>query len=154
MSWRYLWIIVILSCAGPFARAADGIDFFEKKIRPVLVAECYKCHSAQSEKLKANLRLDTREGALKGGESGKPAVTPGDVEKSVLIEAIRQTNPDLQMPPKRQLPAAVVKDFEEWVRLGAPDPRGDSTTVAAAKDPKNHWSFKPLRTAPPPAVKD
>src|SRR5213080_647805 len=88
----------LLSAAAP---GNEGYDFFEKKIRPVLVERCYKCHSASAEKVKGELLLDTREGMLKGGESGKPAVVAGDVEKSRLIEAIRYANDDLQMPPKK-----------------------------------------------------
>src|SRR5947207_956968 len=95
--------------AGIFALALPAfaevpVDFFERKIRPVLIAECYKCHSAQAEKLKGGLHLDSREGMLKGGDSGHPAISPGNAEKSPLIEAIRYGNPDLQMPPKKQLP--------------------------------------------------
>src|SRR6266704_6159246 len=77
-------------------------DFFEKRIRPILVEHCYKCHSAAAEKVKGELLLDSREGMLKGGESGKPAVVPGDAEKSRLIEAIRYRNEDLQMPPPKE----------------------------------------------------
>src|SRR5689334_9213970 len=78
--------------------AAEGIEFFEQRIRPVLVDRCYQCHSATSEKLKGGLHLDSREGALKGGDT-RYAIVPGDPEKSLLIEAIRYKNPDLQMPP-------------------------------------------------------
>src|SRR5258708_7161428 len=74
----------------------EGYDFFEKKIRPVLVERCYKCHSASAEKVKGGLLLDSREGMLKGGESGKPAIVTGDAERSRLIEAIRYANDDLQ----------------------------------------------------------
>src|SRR5205085_11101072 len=84
------------------ARAEDG-EFFEKKIRPLLVENCYKCHSATSQKLKGGFRLDSKEMALKGGESGKLAIVPGDPEKSLLIEAVRYNNTDLQMPPKKKL---------------------------------------------------
>src|SRR6266487_366248 len=70
----------------------EDYDFFEKKIRPVLVDRCYKCHSASAEKVKGELLLDSREGMLKGGESGKPAVVAGDAKKSRLIEAIRYAN--------------------------------------------------------------
>src|SRR5436190_23019387 len=100
----------VVFVAGPLSAAAlvsaadlksEGHDFFERKIRPVLAEHCYKCHSASAEKLKGNLLLDSREGMLNGGESGKPAVVAGDPEKSRLIEAIRYTNDDLQMPPKK-----------------------------------------------------
>src|SRR5688572_16231395 len=75
----------------------QDVEFFEKKIRPVLVENCFKCHSAQSEKLKGGFRLDSRELLLKGGESGRPAVVAGDPDKSLLIEAISYKNTDIQM---------------------------------------------------------
>ena len=73
-------------------------DFFEKKIRPVLVKDCYKCHSAEGGRIKGGLRLDTRDGLLKGGESG-PAIIPGNPDRSPLIRAIRYRDSNLQMPP-------------------------------------------------------
>ena len=83
---------------------AKGLAFFEKKIRPVLVEHCYKCHSASSEKVKGGLLLDTREGIRKGGESGH-AVVPGDLKESLLISALKHN--DFELPPKGRLPAAV-----------------------------------------------
>jgi len=100
----------------------EGLDLFEKRIRPVLVEKCYSCHSAKAQKLKGALHLDTREGTLKGGDTG-PAVVPGDPAKSLLLTAIRHADPDMKMPPKEKLPAAVVADFEAWIKRGAPDPR-------------------------------
>lgn len=82
---------------------ARGIAFSEKSIRPILVKQCYKCHSADSKKVKGGLPLDTRAGLLKGGETG-PAVVPGNVKKSLLIEALHHNT--LRMPPKGKLPAA------------------------------------------------
>ena len=107
--------------ALPFSQAAttEELEFFEKKIRPVLSDSCYKCHSVQSEKLKGDLLLDSRASHIKGGELG-PAVVPGDLEKSLLIEAIRYKNVDLEMPPKDKLSDEVIKDFEKWVMMGAP----------------------------------
>src|SRR5215213_10003492 len=78
---------------------AGNLEFFETKIRPVLAEHCYKCHSAEAEKLKSGLLLDNQQGMLTGGESGKPAIVPGNAEASRLIEAIRYKNEDLQMPP-------------------------------------------------------
>src|SRR5205823_1528052 len=109
-----------------------GVEFFEKKIRPVLVQQCYECHSAEAQKnkkLRGGLRLDTRDGVLTGGDSG-PAVVPGKPADSVLLRALRHDG--LRMPPKSKLPDAVVADFEKWVSLGAPDPR----TSAAATGPR------------------
>jgi len=121
-------------------------DFFEKKIRPVLVKDCYKCHSAEGGRIKGGLRLDTRDGLLKGGESG-PAIVPGNPDRSLLIRAIRYRERDLQMPPDdKKLPASQIADLEAWVRMGAPDPREDTPNKygAAPTDPKQHWSFQPI----------
>ena len=104
------------------------IEFFEKKVRPTLAKYCYECHSAKSEKVKGGLLLDTKLGIRKGGEIG-PAVVPGDLRESLLLEAIHWKNEDLQMPPKKKLPDATIKVLEAWVRMGAPDPRTGQTVV-------------------------
>ena len=111
--------------------AADrkGLDFFESKIRPVLVRHCYQCHSAKAaatKMLKGELQVDTRSGIRKGGETG-PAVVPGQPGKSLLVAALKHDGP--KMPPKAKLPASIVADFEKWIQLGAPDPR-DGKAVA------------------------
>jgi len=126
----------------------DGIDFFEKRIRPVLADRCYGCHSAKAEKLKGALLLDTREGLLKGGSEG-PALVPGVPDRSLLIRAIRYTDEKIQMPPKKRLMADQVADFEAWVRKGAPDPR-TSSPAKPAVDPARHWAFLPLQKVVPP----
>ena len=138
----------------------EGVAFFEKRIRPVLVEWCFKCHSAQSEKLKGNLHLDSREGMLKGGDT-RPAVVPSNVEKSLLIEAVRYGNPDLQMPPKGKLTDEQISDLAIWVRLGAPWPADSAASPAAKKDEFNlenrrlaHWAWKPIQVQLPPPVKD
>src|SRR5436190_19921013 len=102
--------------------SAAGLEFFEKNVRPVLVRHCYSCHSAEAKKLKGGLRLDSRDGLLKGGDSG-PAVVPGKPEESRLIKAVRYADDELKMPPKEKLPAAVLADLEAWIKMGAPDPR-------------------------------
>ena len=128
---RRLFPLIFLTAwplAGAEFAAAD-LDFFEKKIRPVLADNCYKCHSAKSEKVKGELLLDTKAGARRGGESG-PAVVPRDLKKSLLIEAVRWTDEDLQMPPKKKLSVAQITALERWVQMGAPDPRtGGGVTV-------------------------
>src|SRR5206468_6720034 len=102
-----------LSVAGAEPTPAQ-IQFFENKIRPLLANNCYKCHSQQAEKVKGGLLLDTKEGVLKGGENG-PVIVPGDPEKSVLIKAVRYTDPDLQMPPKgKKLSDPEVADLVVW----------------------------------------
>src|SRR5438132_11320545 len=109
----------VLLLGGPdLARAAEGsstpvkssreqIEFYEKQIQPILAENCFKCHSHQAEKIKGSLVLDSREGALKGGETG-PAILSGDPEKSLLIRAVRHVDEDLQMPPKKKLAEAQI----------------------------------------------
>src|SRR5438477_13216237 len=96
-------LVALMALATPALAADDpeGIEFFEKRIRPILVDHCYKCHST-GQKIKGELRLDSRQAVLKGGKT-RPAIVPGDPENSLLLEAVRYTNPDLQMPPKEQL---------------------------------------------------
>src|SRR5215471_7515819 len=119
------------------------LQFFENKIRPVMADNCYKCHSHQAEKVKAGLFLDTREGVLTGGESG-PAIVPGDAEKSLLIKAIRYTNPDLQMPPKgKKLSDEQIADLTTWVKMGAPDPRVAGAAKNWSDSGKKHWAWQP-----------
>ncbi len=136
---------------------AAGVEFFEKKIRPLFVDQCYKCHSQQSEKIKGGLLLDSKESVLKGGDTG-PAIIPGEVEKSLLIKAVRYGDENLQMPPKgKKLSAEQIADLETWVKMGAPDPRGTSVQGSKSKvqsSPKVHWAFQPIRDAQIPSVKD
>ncbi|NOT60492.1 MAG: DUF1549 domain-containing protein, partial [Acidobacteria bacterium] len=137
----------------------DGLDFFEKKIRPVLITQCYQCHSATAKKLAGGLRLDTRAGMLKGGASGQPAMVVGAPEKSLLIKAIRYTDAKLQMPMSGKLPEAVVRDFETWIKMGAPDPREETATATKPEpyefnEAKKFWSFQPLKAATIPVVKN
>jgi hypothetical protein len=112
---------------------AAGVTLFEEKIRPVLAEKCFKCHSERARKVKGELKLDTRAALLKGGETG-PAVVPGNLEKSLLITAIRHADEDLKMPDKEKLPATVIRDFERWVKAGAPFPEG-----GIAKEPVKPW---------------
>jgi hypothetical protein len=146
----------VLTAFTASAARADQFEFFEKRIRPVLVERCYECHSADSKKLKGGLLLDTRAGLLKGGESGKSSVVPGDAERSLLVEAIRYDNQNLQMPPKHRLAAAQVNDFVTWINSGALDPRtnGSAPSTAGARLASNaHWAFQPPRNPLPPVVR-
>ena len=125
------------------AASPEELAFFESKIRPVLVGKCYQCHATgEGNKVKGGLALDTREATRKGGDTG-PAVVPGDTNKSLLLEAIRYANKDNQMPPKTKLPDSIIKDFEQWVRMGAPDPRG-SGAVADAGAAEAQWKKKEI----------
>lgn len=142
-----------------FAHAADltpaQAQFFETKIRPVLAEKCYKCHSQSAERVKAGLLLDTRDAVLKGGENG-PAIVPGDPGKSLLIKAVRYTDPDLQMPPKgNKLSDEQIADLEAWVKMGAPDPRVATTAQKEWKPTdQTHWAWQPLTKPAVPEVKN
>jgi uncharacterized protein DUF1553/uncharacterized protein DUF1549/cytochrome c len=133
-----------------------GVEFFEKKVRPVFAEACASCHSSAAKKLKGGLRLDTPEGILKGGDSG-PAVVPGKPDESLLIKAVRYQDQDLQMPPKRRLPESAVADLAKWVALGAPRPSGTSTpaepgrlTGPTPEEGAKHWAFRPIQDVPVP----
>lgn len=102
------------------------LQFFEKKIRPVLGKHCYQCHSAKSEDLGGGLLLDSRAGVMTGGESG-PSVVPGKPAQSLLISSLEFR--DFEMPPEGKLPDDVIADFRRWVKMGAPDPRGGEMPV-------------------------
>ncbi len=138
--------------AEPVSSAA-GVEFFEQHVRPVLIDHCYSCHSLDAEKLKGDLLLDSLAGWQKGGASGRPALVRGDAEASLLLQAVRHTDPDLAMPPRKKLAAEQIAALETWIRLGAPDPR---TNAAALPDPQSlarqHWAFQPVRKPSPPSV--
>jgi hypothetical protein len=138
--------------AGP---SREQVEFFETKVRPVLVARCYKCHSAQSVKVRGGLRLDSRDGLRKGGDSG-PALVPGDPAASLLLKALRHQGP--KMPPDGKLPDRVIADFETWTRQGAADPRASQPATPAPKPTgggagKRSWAFQPPRAHAPPPVR-
>ena len=152
----------LLAAFGFAARAAgDGAEFFEKKIRPILVEQCYECHSAKSKKVRGGLRLDSRAGLLQGGDRGA-AVTPGEPDKSLLIEAVGYKNIDVQMPKKGKLPDAAVADLTTWVKMGAPWGKDDGPIASGPIQPafdlqqrkRDHWAWKPIRRQEPPSVKD
>jgi cytochrome c553 len=138
------------------APTAEQLAFFEKKVRPVLVENCYKCHSEKAEKLRGGLALDTRAGTRTGGDSG-PAVVAGSPERSLLVKAIRSTDQATAMPPKGKLPDHVVADLEAWVKMGAPDPRDGAKVVRQEIDVvkgREFWSFQAPKKTAAPAVKD
>jgi hypothetical protein len=127
-------------------------SFFESKIRPVLVKECYECHAQASKKLGGKLLLDAPTEMLAGGESG-PSMVPGDPDASLIIQALRYDG--LEMPPKKRLPEPVIQDFIQWVKMGAPDPRVVSPSASKAKQVQpTLWSLKPITMTPVPEVKD
>ena len=135
---------------------AEQLDFFERKIRPVLIERCYECHSGIGEKRKGGLNLSFRDGLLRGGESG-PAIVPGNPKKSLIIEALRYES--YEMPPKGKLPARLIEDFVKWIEMGAPDPRIKMEKDQSSPTDKSEqvsadqlWSFQPLKEVDPPQV--
>ena len=143
--------------SAPTANPA-AIEFFEKKVRPLLVDNCHTCHSAETNS-RGGLRVDDRNGLTSGGESG-PAVVPGDPETSLLIKAVRYLDEDLKMPPKKQLSAEQVADLTKWIQDGAAWPSAHvSVPIGQAANPqyeslrKEHWSWQRLGDAKPPAVR-
>lgn len=129
--------------------SARHAEFFEARIRPVLVENCFKCHGP--EKQKGDLRLDSRMALLKGGESG-PAIVAGKPKESLLIQAIRHEG-DVKMPPNKKLSAEAIEALSAWVKLGAPWPEGKSKQQAS-DGWKRHWAFQPIRNPSVPAVKN
>lgn len=137
------------------ALSAAEVDFFERRIRPILAGRCYKCHSQARDKHKGELVLDSRQGWQTGGASG-PALVPGKPDESRLIQAVRYGS-DLQMPPKNRLPKAEVDLLVEWVRRGAPDPREADAPLPkpSAMDleaGRRHWAFHPLADTQAPSL--
>ena len=150
--------ISLLLVFGDVSTSADldqsQLELFEKNIRPVLVEHCYKCHSTEAAEVQGELRLDSRENILKGGESGKLLIS-GNSEESLLLKAIRYEGPE--MPPAGKLPESVIKDFEHWIGIGAPDPREGASIPATARSidieaGRKLWAYLPLADARPPEI--
>jgi len=133
--------VLVLCLFGPLvhAQTSEGVDYFEKNVRPLLAANCYPCHSAKSNPPMRGLLLDSRAGTQR-------VIVPGKPEESLLITAVRGTG-SLKMPPGKPLDAAQVETLVTWVKLGAPDPRADLVPAAPLKP---HWSFQPIRDPQPP----
>jgi hypothetical protein len=122
----------------------EQLEFFEAKIRPVLIEQCYECHSGKNSTPKGGLRLDLRDTLMTGGDSG-PALVPGKPADSLLLKALRYES--YEMPPKGKLPEAVIADFERWIQMGAPDPRTESAAPKATgvdyQKGLEFWAFRP-----------
>jgi len=126
--------------------SSEDVEFFEKKIRPLLVQHCLDCHS-DAKKIRGGLKLDSRAGWQTGGDSGD-AILPGKPEESLLLDAVKYQDEYLKMPPKGKLPDASIADLEEWIRRGAPDPRTETTsatTPASTASNRDYWSYQPIR---------
>jgi hypothetical protein len=149
--WSSVGLKVALALMGGFALSARAeevtggdLEFFEKRVRPILIERCYECHSVESGKSKGGLLMDSREGLRRGGDSGA-ALVAGKPEESLLIEAVRYHNQDMQMPPKGAIPASEIAVLEKWVATGAADPRESVAEVGKKKrdfaEDARHWSF-------------
>ena len=127
-----------------------GADLFETKIRPVLAAKCYGCHSASAATPQGGLLLDSVTAIRRGGNSGL-AVQPGDTSRSLLFRALQHTDKNLKMPPGRPLAPEVVADFETWIRTGAVMP--NEQAKAEPKKESALWSLQKPKIVPRPQVK-
>ncbi len=137
---------------------SENVEFFEKRIRPLLVEACYSCHSGTADRLEGGLYVDRQTGLLRGGDSG-PAVVPGQPDASLLIEAVRYES--YEMPPSGKLPSEKIEDLERWIAMGAPWPREAAATATESlasfdwrQRKRQHWSWQPIADVQPPAVAD
>ena len=145
------------SASNQPAFTAEQLEFFESRVRPLLVEHCYACHSGRAESLEAGLRVDARSHLLEGGDSGK-AVVPGDANSSLLVAAVRYDG--LEMPPDRRLSAAEVSDLERWINEGAAWPAevlGEEMSETPAevdwdRARSEHWAWRPLQDSTEPQV--
>lgn len=149
--WIALGVVALFGLAAqgaePASPSAEDLEFFEKRVRPVLIEHCYACHSGEAGKQKGGLRLDSRDAILRGGDIG-PAATPSQPDKSLIIEAIGYQSESIQMPPAGKIPDAQVAALTEWVRRGLPYPAKDAAGPTRAtidwNAARQHWAFRPL----------
>lgn len=137
---------------------AEQVEFFEKKIRPVLKENCYKCHSVEQGKTRGGLALDSKPGWEKGGENGSP-IKPGNPDGSALISSIKGEDADSIMPPKKEnkkLTAEQITDFVEWIKMGAPDPRATASKklTGLSDEARAHWAYQVVKKPETPVVKN
>ncbi|MGI8785863.1 MAG: PSD1 and planctomycete cytochrome C domain-containing protein [Acidobacteriota bacterium] len=152
MGISLLLFLLCLPCLGYSGATSEGIEFFETKIRPVLVERCFSCHSSKLETPMSGLALDSRLGLLKGGSRGT-AIVAGAPDQSLLIRALRYGDSALQMPPGEKLQPEQVADFEAWVKAGAPYGGDDAPALPRRSPAETHWAFEPPRDAPLPRVR-
>ncbi|MFN9720204.1 MAG: PSD1 and planctomycete cytochrome C domain-containing protein [Planctomycetota bacterium] len=158
-----MWLLrTLTACAqepGNELLTREQLDFFENRIRPVLVEHCYECHSGESSSIQAKLRLDGRALAIQGGESG-PAIVPGKPQESLLVSAVSWKG--LEMPPDRKLRDEQIADLAAWVEMGAPWPRDSRSGDSAPKQTEydwnkwraEHWAFQTISAPMPPQNSD
>ena len=150
-----LFLIKLSLITAPIASATEEVEFFEKRIRPLLIEHCQECHGA--DKQKGSLRLDHQAGWKKGGDSG-PALIPGKAAESLLWKVVSYEDRDLKMPPKKKLSDADLAALKQWIESGAHDPRseipGGSKTASQPKADATFWSFQPPAIKAPAPIKN
>lgn len=151
-----LVLLIVLTAAGNGqSPAPSSPDFFETTIRPLLAAKCYACHT---EAHMGGLQLDSREHFLKGGKSG-PIVVAGSPDQSLMMKALRYTDPRLKMPPTGKLSPEQLASVEEWIKAGAVWPTTEHAVIKTPQyritpEQRAFWSFQPVKPAPPPEIDD
>lgn len=144
-------IVCLASVSVGYAESDE--DFFEARVRPLLIKHCLECHGAKKQE--GGLRLDSRDGWLRGGDRGT-AVIAGQPENSLLLKAVRHDDPDLAMPPNEKLTANEISALELWIKRGAPDPRRAAAPQTASRlslqESGSFWSFRPLQKPPIPSI--
>src|SRR5262245_11695990 len=155
-------ILSVLACASlsdaqEKKPTAAAIQFFESKVRPLLVENCFECHSGK--KHRGGLNLESLAGMLEGGDQG-PALVPGQPEKSLLIKAINHESPQLKMPKNKKLKRDEIDALTQWIRMGAPWPDGGKAQaprkgefVISDKD-RAHWAYQLVKRPETPSVKN
>jgi hypothetical protein len=158
IAFLFLILVALTMTAQAESLSSEQNEFFESKVRPILVEHCYKCHSADADEIEAGLVLDSKQGWMNGGDSGA-AIVPGNLDESLLIHAIRyQEDVVSGMPPKSKLPDQKLAILEQWVSMGAPDPRTDAKTGSPIKEFdlqarfEEHWSWRPIVSAEIPST--
>ena len=146
---RLLYIASLPHLVGAADFTREQAEFFEKRVRPLLAENCYRCHSQEAKSLKGGLRLDSRRGVLNGGESG-PSIIPGKPAQSRLYQAVSYQHGKLKMPPRTQLADKDIRILETWIRMGAPDPRTDEGSELITHDidiekGRQFWAFQPVQ---------
>jgi cytochrome c553 len=148
------WILPLMPAIG-MAAVTEQAEFFEKRIRPLLIEHCTECHGL--DKQKGSLRLDHRDGWQTGGDSG-PSIIPGKFEESLLWKVVSYEDRDLKMPPKKKLPMAALEDLKTWIASGAHDPREEvpeaTQNHSTPKADGSFWSFQPPMIQMPGPVKN
>ena len=129
-----------------------GIDFFESRVRPILVKHCYDCHSVSSGAAEGGLRVDSRKAIRAGGKHG-PAIVPGKPLAGSLMKAVRHSDPKLKMPPdQKRLADSVIANLTTWIKMGAPDPREEKTGSTITKADRSFWAYQPVKETAAPRV--